>query len=313
MTMIRHQTTAHILMVRPAHFAFNEETAANNAFQSRDGKLTAEEMRSKAIQEFDEFVAKLREAGVHVLVADDSEAPVKPDAVFPNNWVTFHQEGTLVTYPMFAPTRRLERRNAVIDKVLQEGFLAYKRLHFEDNEGKERFLEGTGSIIFDHRHRLAYACLSPRTDAELLDELCHALGYHAVVFHSTDADGKAVYHTNVMMALGETFVVICLDSVRDPAERSMLVTHFRDTGKEIVAISLAQMNAFAGNMLQVRNTDDETILVMSATAYHALTPEQIAVLNKHTRLLYADINTIETYGGGSARCMMAEVFLPKEG
>ena len=171
MTMIRHQTTAHILMVRPAHFAFNEETAANNAFQSRDGKMTAEEMRSKAIQEFDEFVAKLREAGVHVLVADDSEAPVKPDAVFPNNWVTFHQEGTLVTYPMFAPTRRLERRNAVIDKVLQEGFLAYKRLHFEDNEGKERFLEGTGSIIFDHRHRLAYACLSPRTDAELLDEL----------------------------------------------------------------------------------------------------------------------------------------------
>ena len=175
--MIRRQTTAHILMVRPAHFAFNEETAASNAFQSRDGKMTSEEMRAQAIQEFDAFVAKLREAGVHVIVADDSDTPVKPDAVFPNNWVTFHEDGTLITYPMFAPTRRLERRNAVIDKVLHEGFQMYKRLHFEDNEGKERFLEGTGSIIFDHPNHLAYACLSPRTDAYLLDELCHAIGY----------------------------------------------------------------------------------------------------------------------------------------
>lgn len=311
MTMIRRQTTAHILMVRPAHFAFNEETAASNAFQSRDGKMTAGEMRTKAIQEFDAFVAKLREAGVHVIVADDSETPVKPDAVFPNNWVTFHEDGTLITYPMFAPTRRLERRNAVIDRVLHEGFQSHRRLHFEDNEEKRRFLEGTGSIIFDHPNHLAYACLSPRTDAALLDELCHAIGYHPVVFHSTDADGKDVYHTNVMMAMGETFVVICLDSVRDAAERNMLETHFRNTGKEIVPISLAQMNAFAGNMLQVRNTEGETILVMSATAYHALSEAQIKILSKHTRLLYADINTIETYGGGSARCMMAEVFLPE--
>ena len=310
--MTRHQTTAHILMVRPAHFAFNEETAANNAFQSRDSNMTAAEMRTAAIQEFDAFVEQLRDAGVHVMVAEDSETPVKPDAVFPNNWVTFHQDGTIITYPMFAPTRRLERRNAVIDQVLQEGFQVQKRLHFEDNEGKGRFLEGTGSIIFDHPNHRAYACLSPRTDAALLDELCHAIGYQAVVFHSTDAEGQAVYHTNVMMAMGETFVVICLDSVRDAAERSMLETHFRDTGKEVVAISLAQMNAFAGNMLQVRNSADETILVMSATAYRALSPEQIQVLEKHTRLLYADINTIETYGGGSARCMMAEVFLPKE-
>ncbi len=307
----RRQTTAHILMVRPAHFAFNEETAASNAFQSRDGKMTSEEMRAQAIQEFDAFVAKLREAGVHVIVADDSDTPVKPDAVFPNNWVTFHEDGTLITYPMFAPTRRLERRNAVIDRVLHEGFQSGRRLHFEDNEDKRRFLEGTGSIIFDHPNHLAYACLSPRTDAYLLDELCHAIGYKPVVFHSTDAEGQDVYHTNVMMAMGETFVVICLDSVRDADERNMLETHFKNTGKEVVAISLAQMNAFAGNMLQVRNTQDETILVMSTTAYHALNPEQIKVLSKHTRLLYADINTIETYGGGSARCMMAEVFLPE--
>lgn len=296
-------------MVRPAHFAFNEETAANNAFQSRDGNMSGAEMRDAAIREFDAFVEKLREAGVHVLVAEDSAEPVKPDAVFPNNWVTFHQDGTLVTYPMFAPTRRLERRDAVIEKVLEEGFQVRRRLQLEGSEADDRFLEGTGSIIFDHPNQLAYACLSPRTDADLLEDLCRAIGYRKVVFHSTDAGGQDVYHTNVMMALGETFVVICLDSVRDAGERRMLETCFAETGKEVVAISLPQMNAFAGNMLQVRNTNDETILVMSAAAYHALTAEQIATLGKHTRLLYADLNTIETYGGGSARCMMAEVFL----
>lgn len=307
----RRQTTSHILMVRPSHFAFNEETATNNAFQSRDGKMSGEEMRTAAIREFDAFVEKLRAAGVHVIVADDSEAPVKPDAVFPNNWVTFHEDGTLVTYPMFAPTRRLERSDAVIEKALQEGFQVQKRLQLEGNEGQERFLEGTGSIIFDHPNKLAYACLSPRTDADLLEELCQAIGYRKVVFHSTDAEDRAVYHTNVMMALGETFVVICLDSVRDADERRTLEAWFGETGKEIIAISLPQMNAFAGNMLQVRNADGETILVMSETAYHALSSEQVSTLNKHTRLLYANLNTIETYGGGSARCMMAEVFLPE--
>ena len=307
---MRRQTTSHLLMVRPSNFAFNEETAANNAFQSRDGNMAPEDIKANAILEFDGFVEKLRMAGVHVVVAQDSDMPVKPDAVFPNNWVTFHQEGTLITYPMFAPTRRLERDNTVIDQIVKSGFKVQKRLHFENSEEDDRFLEGTGSIIFDHQHRLAYACLSPRTDAELLEDLCRAIGYRKVVFHSTDASGKDVYHTNVMMALGETFVVICLDSVRDAAERAMLENLFRETGKEIVLITLDQMNAFAGNMLQVRNTDEETILVMSSTAYHALAPEQIETLKKHTRLLYADLHTIETYGGGSARCMMAEVFLP---
>ncbi|MDX1909945.1 MAG: arginine deiminase-related protein [Saprospiraceae bacterium] len=305
------QTTPHILMVRPANFAFNEETAANNAFQSRDGKMSAAEMRARAMEEFDGMVAQLREAGVQVIVAEDSAEPVKPDAVFPNNWVTFHQDGTIVTYPMFAPTRRLERSEAIIANVLNRGFSSTRRLHFESNEARARYLEGTGSIIFDHPHRLAYACLSPRTDAALLDELCAAIGYESVVFHSVDAQGQDVYHTNVMMALGETFVVICLDSVRDATERNMLEERFAATGKEIVAISLAQMNSFAGNMLQVRNTAGQTILVMSSTAYRSLTPEQIQTLEKHTQLLHAPIETIETYGGGSARCMMAEVFLPK--
>lgn len=307
---MRQQTTPHILMVRPANFGFNEETAANNAFQSRDGRLSPTEMRERAMQEFDGFVAQLRAAGVDVLVANDSETPVKPDAVFPNNWVTFHQEGYVVTYPMYAPTRRLERSDAIIEQVLQQGYHADRRLGFEHYEQQNRFLEGTGSIIFDHQHRLAYACLSPRTDPDLLEELCQAMGYQKVVFHSTDDNGQDIYHTNVMMALGETFVVICLDSLQDKTERKMLEDTFHKTGKEIVDISLAQMNAFAGNMLQVRNTEGQTILVMSSQAYRALVPAQIEQLKKHTRLLHAPIDTIETYGGGSARCMMAEVFLP---
>ncbi len=298
-------------MVRPAHFAFNEETAANNAFQSRDKHLPPEEMRRLAMQEFDGFVEQLREAGVDVIVAKDTATPIKPDAVFPNNWVTFHQEGFVVTYPMFAPTRRRERRRQIIDQVLKTGFAADRRLNYEFNEKRNRFLEGTGSIIFDHQHRLAYACLSPRTDEQLLQDLCQEIGYEAVTFRSADANGQDVYHTNVMMALGETFVVICLDSVRDPAERQMLEQKFAETNKEIVAITLPQMNAFAGNMLQVSTTSGQPLLVMSSTAHQALMPEQISTLQKHTQLLHVPITTIETYGGGSARCMMAEVFLPK--
>ncbi len=300
-------------MVRPARFAFNEETAASNAFQSRDGKLDAEEIRRLAMAEFDAFVDRLRGSGIDVIVAEDSAEPAKPDAVFPNNWVSFHQEGLIITYPMFAPVRRLERREVIIDTVLKNGFQSDRRMHLEGEETANRFLEGTGSIIFDHSNRLAYACLSPRTDAALLEELCRAIGYEKVVFHAVDAKGLDIYHTNVMMAMGETFVVICLDSVRDAAERDMLLEKFAATGKEIVDITLSQMNAFAGNMLQVRNNAGETILVMSSQAFQALTPGQIGRLNKHTRLLHSPLETIETYGGGSARCMMAEVFLPASG
>lgn len=310
---MRNQTTSHILMVRPARFAFNEETAASNAFQSRDGKLDAEEIRRLAMAEFDAFVDRLRGAGIDIIVAEDSAEPAKPDAVFPNNWVSFHQEGLIITYPMFAPVRRLERREVIIDTVLKNGFQSDRRIHLESEETSNRFLEGTGSIIFDHPNRLAYACLSPRTDADLLEELCRAIGYEKVVFHAVDAKGLDIYHTNVMMAMGETFVVICLDSVRDAAERNMLLEKFAATGKEIVDITLSQMNAFAGNMLQVRNNAGETILVMSSQAFQALTPGQIGRLNKHTRLLHSPLETIETYGGGSARCMMAEVFLPASG
>ena len=309
---MRRQTTRHILMVRPSNFGFNEETAANNAFQSRDGRLSPDDIRKKAVQEFDLFVAKLRAAGVHVIVAPDSPRPVKPDAVFPNNWATYHQEGFVVTYPMFAPTRRRERRRQVIDTVLKAGFSSGHRINLEFNEKLGRYLEGTGSLIFDHQHRLAYACLSPRTDSGVLDELCQLLDYQKVVFHAVDGAGQAIYHTNVMMALGESFVVICLDSIRDPKERALLERKFETTGKEIIAITLDQMNAFAGNMLQLRNDREETLLVMSDQAFRCLSPAQVQALERHTRLLHSPIDTIETYGGGSARCMMAEVFLPEK-
>lgn len=297
-------------MVRPANFGFNEETAASNAFQSRNEKQAPEEIRRIARQEFDQFVKKLKTAGVNVIVAKDSVSPVKPDAVFPNNWVTFHQEGFIVTYPMFAPTRRKERRRKIIETVLAQGFKSSRRVNFEYNEKLDRFLEGTGSIIFDHQHRLAYACLSPRTDASLLEELCAELKYTAVVFHAVDGAGQDIYHTNVMMAMGEDFVVICLESVRDAGERDLLLRRFEETQKAVIDISLAQMNSFAGNMLQVRNQMGETILVMSSQAYQSLTPVQVQALSQRTQLLHSPIDTIEQYGGGSARCMMAEVFLP---
>ncbi len=306
---MRQQTTSHILMVRPAHFGFNEETADSNAFQTRDERLTPSEIRQRARGEFDQFVERLRQAGIHVLVAEDSEQPIKPDAVFPNNWVTFHQEGFLITYPMYAPTRRLERREEVVQVALQAGFPLKKRLHLENNEAVGRYLEGTGSMIFDHLHCVAYACLSPRTDEHLFREVCAVLQYEPVVFHAVDARGQEIYHTNVLMALGETFVVICLDTVRDARERALLEEKFRATGKEILTITLEQMQAFAGNMLQVRNGAGQTFLVMSEQAFRSLTAEQVQALEKHTQLLHSPLYTIETYGGGSARCMMAEVFM----
>ena len=298
-------------MVRPANFGYNEQTAENNAFQLYDDSLSDKEIRVKALAEFDAFVECLKNEGVQVIVAEDSASPAKPDAVFPNNWVTFHQEGFVITYPMFAPIRREERSESIIEQVLQQGFNSTARLHFEASEENDQFLEGTGSVIFDHVNKIAYAGLSPRTNDVLLDSLCEKIGYEAVTFRALDAAGQEVYHTNVMMAMGENFVVVCLGCIWDQKERAMLENKFRETGKEIVNISLDQMNAFAGNMLQVKNKDGKLILVMSSTAYESLTPDQITLLEGHTSLLHCPIDTIETYGGGSARCMMAEVFLPK--
>jgi hypothetical protein len=304
------QTPDTILMVRPAHFGFNEETAANNAFQVNDQSLSQFEIQEKAKAEFDAFVLKLRAAGINVIVVEDTSEPLTPDAVFPNNWVTFHQDGLIITYPMYASKRRLERREDVLND-LSKSYAISNHVRMEGYETENRFLEGTGSMILDRPNRLVYACLSPRTDPELLEEFGQITGYTPVVFHAVDGQGQDIYHTNVMMAMGETFVVIVMDSIRDPQEKADLLALFKVTDKEVIDLSLDQMQSFAGNMLQVRNTSGETFLVMSTQAYEALRPQQIAKIEKHTQILHSPIKTIETYGGGSARCMMAEVFLQK--
>ena len=298
-------------MVRPSHFGFNKETAANNAFQKNDTSLTKKQIAQKAIQEFDAFVKKLQARGVNVIVAQDSKRPIKPDAIFPNNWITTHFNGTMITYPMFAPQRRKER-SAEIIKMIRSKYLVKRIIELNGFENANLFLEGTGSMIFDRPNRLAYACLSPRTNTLVMDKFCEYMDYKAVVFDAVDGAGQSIYHTNVMMALGETFVVICLDTIKDAKQKDALIKRFVHTGKAIIEISLAQMMAFAGNMLQVRAKNNEPLLVMSQQAFSSLKKTQIRQLKKHTKLLHAPLKVIETYGGGSARCMMAELFLEEK-
>lgn len=304
------QITDTILMVRPARFGFNEQTAESNAFQNNDGRLSPEQIMTQARAEFDGFVEKLRAAGVEVIVAEDTPTPVKPDAVFPNNWVSFHEDGLVALYPMNTPNRRIERREDIIAQVAQQ-YEVKERWDLSHHELDGRFLEGTGSLLLDRPNKIAYACLGPRTDEGLLDEYCARLGYQKAAFHSVDGNGLDIYHTNVVMALGEDFVVICMDTVKNLRERALLLDLFEETGKAVIEISLDQMNHFAGNMLQVKSKMGPTYLVMSEQAYQSLTEDQIETLEEYTNLLPVPLYTIETYGGGSARCMMAEVFLQK--
>lgn len=297
--------TSYILMIRPVNFAFNEETAVNNAFQE---KATAD-AQAAAAKEFDVFVALLRESGVEVLVVDDTPEPYTPDSIFPNNWVSFHTDGTVVLYPMFAPNRRLERKQEVLDEIGKR-FVIRRRLDLSGWEAKTRYLEGTGSMVLDRGQRIAYACLSPRTDTEVLEDFCGRMEFQPVTFSAVDGGGMPVYHTNVMMCVADTYVVICPDAIPNAQERAMVLDRIRDSGKTVVPITLPQMGHFAGNMLQVKGTSGEKLLVMSSQAFASLTGDQIAVLGSYNRILHADLSTIETNGGGSARCMMAEVRLP---
>lgn len=306
----KQQISDTIIMVRPANFGFNEETASSNAFQSKESVLDHQQIQLEAIREFDAFVAKLRSAGVQVIVVEDTPDPIKTDAVFPNNWVTFHQNGMVVTYPMLSANRRLERRNDIIED-LGRNFIIRDHIHLEHLEGNNQFLEGTGSMIIDRQNGIVYACRSARTDEKLLRSFCKAMGYYPVLFDAEDENGLPIYHTNVMMALGEKLVVICLDSIKDKKEKNQLLHAFAITGKEVLKISYAQMNAFAGNMLQVKNQAGSTFLVMSEQAYKSLTIHQIAQIEQSTNILFSNLETIEKFGGGSARCMMAEVFLQK--
>lgn len=299
------QATSHILMIRPVNFGFNTETAVNNAFQVAGADTATQQ---KAQKEFDDFVALLRSNGVDVLVIEDTPEPHTPDSIFPNNWISFHDSDTICLYPMFAVNRRYERKPQVLEQV-QHNFTVNNTLDFTDYENNQLYLEGTGSMVLDRDNKIAYACLSPRTNQQVLEDFCKKMGYRFVLFIAIDASGKAIYHTNVMMCVADRYVVICLESLPDLKERKTVQQTIRETGKELIGISLEQMNHFAGNMLQVQNNKGEKLLVMSSQAYQSLTPEQIKKLQHFNRIIHSPLTTIETNGGGSARCMMAEIFL----
>jgi hypothetical protein len=307
------QITDSILMIRPVQFRMNEQTAVNNFFQE-DLELRNSVINSRAQEEFDAFVVKLREAGVEVIVVEDRLETDTPDSIFPNNWVSFHKDGTVVVYPMYAENRRKERREDIFAILEEMGYEIRQIIDYTRAEADGYFLEGTGSILMDREHSKAYCALSDRADEGLFIEFCEDFEVTPVIFTANQSvDGKRlpIYHTNVMMCLGEEFAVICLDAIDDKDERKNVLDHLRRDGKEVIDISEAQMHAFAGNMLQVLGRDGERLLVMSSSAHNSLTPEQISRLEKTSRILSSPLDTIETCGGGSARCMMAEVFLPK--
>lgn len=294
-------------MIRPVNFGFNEQTAGSNAFQIRSND--EQPVQDKALLEFDGFVNVLRENGVDVTVIDDTPEPHTPDSIFPNNWVSFHDDGNVFLYPMQAENRRLERREDIIAR-LEDCFSVKRVIDLSRFEHENKFLEGTGSMVLDRGNKIAYACISPRTDKEVLDLFCKQEGYKEVSFHAVDENGQPIYHTNVLMCIGSKFAVICMNSITDINERTELTTLLKLTHKEIITISFDQMNRFAGNMLEVKNKEGESLIVMSQSAYKVLFEAQKTRLTKYGKLIYADINTIEENGGGSARCMMAEVHLP---
>jgi hypothetical protein len=293
-------------MIRPVNFGFNAETAVNNSFQVAG---VADDAQMKAQKEFDAFVQLLRDHEVNVQVINDTPEPHTPDSIFPNNWISFHQNGTIVLYPMFAPNRRKERKPNVIEQ-LQQQFTITNTIDLSNYESESRFLEGTGSMVLDRKKHIAYACLSPRTNKKVLEDFCQKMNYKGVAFISVDDKEKPIYHTNVMMCVANRYVVICLDSIPNEDDRKLVEQTIQQSGKELIDITLEQMNHFAGNMLQIANRKGEKLLVMSTQAYNSLTPAQIKKLQSYNFILHAPLDTIETNGGGSARCMMAEIFLP---
>ncbi|HYK46048.1 MAG TPA: arginine deiminase-related protein [Parafilimonas sp.] len=300
------QNTSNVLMIRPVHFTYNAETAANNLFQVAG---SAEGAQDKALKEFDEFIEKLRQNNINVSVINDTPEPHTPDSIFPNNWISFHENGTVVLYPMYAESRRAERKQHVKD-IINQNFSINNIIDLTRFENDDLFLEGTGSMVLDRDERIAYACISPRTNVEVLTDFCNKMNYTPCVFEAHDATGHQVYHTNVMMCVADKYVVICLDSITKTEERQNVEDSITASGKGIVPISLDQMNKFAGNMLQLENKGGQKILVMSTQAYESLSEEQKQKLSAYNQVLHSDLRTIETNGGGSARCMIAEVFLP---
>lgn len=292
-----------IMMIEPVSFGFNEETASNNYFQQN---THIEDAQTKALKEFQQFVDRLSSHDVDVLVVKDTPSPLTPDSIFPNNWISIHEDGTMVLYPMFAKNRRMERKQTVIDAV-KETIDVKEIVDFTHFENSKQYLEGTGSMVLDRQNKIAYACISERTDKDLFASFCLKMNYTPMLFHAHDQNGLMIYHTNVLMCMADQYVVICLDAIYDQVEKEKLVEQFNATQKEIITISFDQMNHFCGNMLQIKNKDGRHFLVMSTQAYQHLTPEQVNRLESYQPIIHSDITTIETLGGGSARCMMAEL------
>ena len=291
-------------MIQPVSFSFNAETAVNNAFQSEshDGNV-----QEKALQEFNDMVALLQDNGIDVTVMKDTATPYTPDAVFPNNWISFHHDHTICLYPMFAENRRQERKPALIE-ALKARLHIQKTIDLTYFEKEQLFLEGTGSMVLDRSNHIAYACISPRTSQKALAAFCKAMEYTPVVFEAYDKKGIPVYHTNVMMCMAENYAVVCLESIASDAQRAMLTDSIKNSGKAMIPVSLEQMDQFAGNMLQLKSRQGEKLLVMSSRAHASLTTNQISRLQRYNRILHSPLATIESNGGGSARCMIAEIF-----
>lgn len=307
------QTTNTILMIRPVAFRMNEQTAVNNYYQKVLENTTSATVNAKAQQEFDVFVEKLEAVGVQVIVVEDTKSPDTPDSIFPNNWVSFHDNAEVVLYPMFAENRRLERREDILDQVENQGFIIENIMDYTSAEEDGFFLEGTGSMVLDRVHKNAFCALSPRADEELFIEFCEDFEFNPIIFEAfqtVNGERRPMYHTNVMMCIAEDFAVICADAIDDKKERKMVLEALRKSGKEIIIITEEQVNNFAGNMLQVKGKDDQRYLVMSTSAHQSLTAKQIETLEKFNPILTSSLDTIEACGGGSARCMMAEIFLP---
>jgi hypothetical protein len=304
------QSPQTLLMIRPACFGFNDQTAVSNVFQQHDPAMNTS-VHHDAIKEFDRMVELLSAHEIDVRVFEDTNSVIKPDALFPNNWISFHENGTIILYSMMAENRRWEKRPDIIE-TLKENFVVRNVIDLSDKEVSGKFLEGTGSLVFDHTHQKVYACLSPRTNTDLVHYVAKELNYEPITFNALDEKGRPIYHTNVMMCIGERFVVICLDSIKDENDQDVLLASFASSGRKVVAISYAQLHAFAGNMFSVKTAHGDEVVLLSENALQVLLPGQLKAISEHAELLPVKIETIEKFGGGSVRCMVAGIHLPKK-
>ena len=306
-----NQCASTIMLIRPANFGFNEETASSNSFQKCSNENNFSDVSKLALAEFNHFADTLLQNGIDTIIIDDTPLPIKPDAIFPNNWISTHSDGTIILYPMFANNRRQERRLDIVE-MLKNQFDVTKIIDLSVWEDKEMFLEGTGSIVFDHNHKTAFACSSPRTNNELFLELCIQLSYKPIFFKAIDTHQKDIYHCNVVMNISDCFAIVCLDCIPSLQEKTQVIDILNQNGLDIIEISINQMMQFAGNMLSVRNRQNELFLVMSNTAFQSLNEQQKDQIGNYAKCLPINIPIIENLGGGSARCMMAELFLQKK-